>query len=190
MIPSIFLPNLKNMLIGARVRLIIFMKTNGGGVNMSMEYQNGTAETTHIVMSEDINQLGNLHGGTLMQWVDMVGAVAAMRYTRSIVTTAALDGMDFKHPVPLGGIVTLKAAVTWTGHTSLEVRVDVYSEKLNSEQKKRTNTAFLVFVALGYDGKPKEVPMFTPHTEEEKKEYNRAVQRRAERLEKHLAQED
>ena len=133
-------------------------------------------------MSEDINQLGNLHGGTLMQWVDIVGAVAATRHTRCTVTTAALDSMDFKHPVPLGAIVTLKAFVTWTGNTSLEVRVDVYSEKVNSEKKTRTNTAYLVFVALGYDGKPHQVPVFCPQTEEEKREYERAVRRREERL--------
>lgn len=140
------------------------------------------AETTHIVMSEDINQLGNLHGGTLMQWVDIVGAVAATRHAHTIVTTAALDSMDFKHPVPLGAIVTLQAVVTWTGRTSLEVRVDVYSEKARSEKKTRTNTAYLVFVALGYDGNPQEVPEFLPETSEEKLEYERALQRRKERL--------
>ena len=116
------------------------------------------AETTHIVMSEDINQLGNLHGGTLMQWVDIIGAVAATRHARSTVTTAALDSMDFRHPVPLGAIVTLNATVTWTGRTSLEVRVDVY------------------------DGKPHEVPAFTPETESEKQEYERALIRRRNRL--------
>ncbi len=140
------------------------------------------AETTHIVMSEDINQLGNLHGGTLMQWVDIIGAVAATRHAHSTVTTAALDSMDFKHPVPLGAIVTLRAVVTWTGRTSLEVRVDVYSEKANCADKKRTNTAYLVFVALGYDGKPHEVPPFTPQTETEKQEYERALKRRQARL--------
>jgi acyl-CoA hydrolase len=140
------------------------------------------AETTHIVMSEDINQLGNLHGGTLMQWVDIAGAVAATRHAHCTVTTAALDSMDFKHPVPLGAIVTLKAFVTWTGTTSLEVRVDVYSEKVTSDEKTHTNTAYLVFVALGYDGKPHRVPDFIPETEEEKKEYERAVRRREERL--------
>lgn len=140
------------------------------------------AETTHIVMSEDINQLGNLHGGMLMQWVDIVGAVAAMRHARCMVTTAALDSMDFKHPVPLGAIVTLRAAVTWTGRTSLEVRVDVYSEKMGETAKKHTNTAYLVFVALGYDGKPQAVQPFVPQTESEKQEYERAAQRREARL--------
>ncbi len=150
-----------------------------------MDYSGkGHAETTHIVMSEDINQLGNLHGGTLMQWVDIIGAVAATRHSRSIVTTAVLDSMDFKHPVPLGGIVTLNACVTWTGRTSLEVRVDVYSERCNTDKKTRTNTAYLVFVALGYDGKPKEVPPFVPKTENEQKEYDRAQKRREERLRK------
>ena len=113
------------------------------------------------------------HGGTLMQWVDIIGAVAATRHAHSTVTTAALDSMDFKHPVPLGAIVTLQAAVTWTGRTSLEVRVDVYSEKSNCVVKKRTNTAYLVFVALGYDGKPHEVPPFTPRTDSEKDVYKR-----------------
>ena len=86
--------------------------------------------------------------------------------------------MDFKHPVPLGAIVTLQAVVTWTGRTSLEVSVDVYSEKARSEKKTRTNTAYLVFVALGYDGNPQEVPEFLPETSEEKLEYERALQRR------------
>ena len=150
-----------------------------------MEYSGkGYSETTHIVMSENINQLGNLHGGTLMQWVDIIGAVAATRHTRRIVTTAVLDSMDFKHPVPLGGIVTLKAYVTWSGRTSLEVRVDVYSEKCTTDEKIRTNTAYLVFVALGYDGKPIEVEAFVPKTENEKKEYARAQKRRQERLRK------
>ena len=147
-----------------------------------MEKRRARAETTHIVMSEDINQLGNLHGGTLMQWVDIIGAVAATRHARSTVTTAALDSMDFRHPVPLGAIVTLNATVTWTGRTSLEVRVDVYSEKSNCQVKKHTNTAYLVFVALGYDGKPHEVPAFTPETESEKQEYERALIRRKNRL--------
>ncbi len=147
-----------------------------------MEQLRSCAETTHIVMSEDINQLGNLHGGTLMQWVDIVGAVAAMRHARTMVTTAALDSMDFRHPVPLGAIVTLNAIVTWTGRTSLEVRVDVYSEKSNNPQKKHTNTAYLVFVALGYDGKPQKVPPFTPETTCEKQEYERALIRRKNRL--------
>ncbi len=146
------------------------------------EKRRGCAETTHIVMSEDTNQLGNLHGGTLMQWVDIVGAVAATRYTRCMVTTAALDSMDFKHPVPLGGIVTLRAVVTWAGRTSLEVRVDVYREKTRSEETLRTNTAYLVFVALGYDGKPHEVPEFIPETEVEKREYQRALCRREDRI--------
>lgn len=147
-----------------------------------MEQPRSCAETTHIVMSEDINQLGNLHGGTLMQWVDIAGAVAAMRHARTMVTTAALDSMDFRHPVPLGAIVTLNAFVTWTGRTSLEVRVDVYSEKSNNPHKKHTNTAYLVFVALGYDGKPHKVPPFTPETEGEKQEYERALTRRKNRL--------
>ncbi|MEA4854595.1 MAG: acyl-CoA thioesterase [Christensenella sp.] len=147
-----------------------------------MKQKSACAETTHIVMSEDINQLGNLHGGTLMQWADIAGAVAATRHTRCTVTTAALDSMDFKHPVPLGAIVTLQAYVTWTGNTSLEVRVDVYSEKVTSDEKKLTNTAFLVFVALGYDGKPKKVQPFIPQTEQEKVEYLRAQRRRTERL--------
>lgn len=152
------------------------------GVETMEQQQRACAETTHIVMSGDINQLGNLHGGTLMQWVDIVAAVAATRHTRTTVTTAALDSMDFRHPVPLGAIVTLNAAVTWTGNTSLEVRVDVYSEKTNCGQQKHTNTAYLVFVALGYDGKPHKVPQFTPETQGEKREYERALKRRENRL--------
>ncbi len=140
------------------------------------------SETTHLVMAGDTNQMGNLHGGTLMQWVDIIGAVAASRHAESIVTTAALDSMDFKMPVALGDIVTLYARVTWTGRSSMEVRVDVYKEHPICHRKSLTNTAYLVFVALDENRLPKSVPPFYPETEEEKVEYEQAIKRREMRL--------
>ncbi|MEG0630408.1 MAG: acyl-CoA thioesterase [Christensenellaceae bacterium] len=149
---------------------------------MSKKIQESYSEATHIVMAGDTNQMGNLHGGTLMQWVDIIGAVCASRHANRDVTTAALDSMDFKISIPIGYIVTLRASVTWTGNTSLEVRVDVYSEQPHAQKKIRTNTAYLVFVAIDAHKKPIKVPSIIIETQEEKEEYERAIARKQNRL--------
>ncbi len=139
-------------------------------------------ETTHMVLYEHINHLCTLHGGVLMQWVDVIGAVCASRHSGGLVTTAALDSLDFKKPIKLGEMVTLTAVVTWVGRTSMEIRVDVYNEKPGQLQRCKTNTAFLVFVALDENRNPREVPALTPETDAEKQEYQDALKRREIRM--------
>ncbi len=127
------------------------------------------------------NSKGRLFGGQLMAWIDVIAGVAARRFTRSAVTTACVDNLNFLKPAYMGDTVVQEAHVTWTGRTSLEVRVDTFVEKLSGEQD-LINQAYLVFVALGEDDKPVPVPVFEPETEEEKAEYAGAEERRKIRL--------
>ena len=139
--------------------------------------------SVHMVLSSDCNgyKKARLFGGQLMSWIDVVGAVAAQRFTGTAVTTVCVDHLTFLKPAFLGDTVVQKAYVTWTGRTSLEVRVDTYIENLSGEQE-LTNQAYLVFVALDENDRPTPVPTFVPETEEEKAEYEAAVERRRIRL--------
>ena len=108
-----------------------------------------------------------LFGGQMMAWIDIVGAVAARRYTNSAVTTVCIENLSFLAPAYLNDTMVQEAVVTWTGRTSLEVRVDTYVERLDGTRNP-VNRAYVVFVALDEHDKPKPVPPFVPETDEEK----------------------
>ncbi len=141
-------------------------------------------EMTELVLPNDTNLLGNLLGGKLMHLVDVAGAMAAQRHSNRIVVTAAIDSVDFKHPIKAGEIVILKAKVTWVGRTSMEVAVEVFSENFMTGERKLTNKAYITFVAVDTDGKPVEVCGLLLETEQEKLEHRAAEIRRTERLKK------
>ena len=139
--------------------------------------------SVQIVLPQHCNGYSRprLFGGQIMAWIDVVGAVAARRYTQSAVTTVCVDNLNFLNPAYLNDTVVQEARVTWTGRTSLEVRVDSYVEKLDGSRE-RVNRAYLVFVALDENDRPKSVEPFTPQTDAEKREYEAALQRRRIRL--------
>ena len=139
--------------------------------------------SVQIVLPQHCNgyKKPRLFGGQSMAWIDIVGAVAARRYTNSAVTTVCVDNLNFLNPAYLNDTVVQEAVVTWTGRTSLEVRVDSYVEKLDGSRE-RVNRAYVVFVALDEQDNPKAVPPFTPETDAEKREYAAAEERRRIRL--------
>ena len=139
-------------------------------------------EMTELVLPNDTNLLGNLLGGRLMHWIDIAGAMAASRHSNRVVATVALDSLDFRHPVRMGELVMLKAKLTWTGRTSMEVVVRVYAENLKTGSVILTNKAYVTYVALDDEGNPVPVPPLLPQTDEEKKEFIEAEARRSERL--------
>lgn len=139
-------------------------------------------EMTELVLPNDTNLLGNLLGGRLMHLIDVAGAMAASRHSNKVVATVALDSLDFRHPARMGELVMLKAKLTWTGRTSMEVTVKAYAENIKSGNVIMTNKAYLTFVALDENGKPTAVPPLIPETEEEVKDFAEAQQRRDERL--------
>ena len=156
-----------------------------------MEKSGKITSSIEIVLSQHCNgsKRPRLFGGQLMAWIDVVAAVAARRYAKAAVTTAAVDNLSFIQPAYLNDTVVQEARVTWTGRTSLEVRVDSFVEHLSGERT-LVNIAYLVFVALDENDRPKEVPKFIPETDEEKAEYEAAKRRRAVRLGRNEQEEE
>jgi acyl-CoA hydrolase len=149
--------------------------------------QRGASDDTEVVLAQvmlpgDANPQGDVHGGTIMKLVDTAGAIAAVRHARSRVVTAVIDQMTFEAPVHVGDLVELSARLTWTGRTSLEVQVTVIAERVLTGERRRANTAYLVYVALDEKGMPAPVPRFTPTDPEGRRLYAAAEARRAARL--------
>lgn len=135
-----------------------------------------------LVLPNDTNPLHNLMGGRLLHLMDIAAAISAQKHSNRIVVTASVDNVSFKHPVKLGDVITLTAKVTRTFHTSMEVKIEVWSENIPSGSKIKSNEAFYTFVALDNDGKTVLVPELIPETEEEKYLYETALSRRELRL--------
>lgn len=138
-------------------------------------------QMTELVMPNDTNSHGTVSGGRLMHWVDIAGAMAAMRHARKRVVTVAIDEVVFHAPIPQGYMVLLDALVTCVGRTSMEVRVEVRGENPVTGEVSHTTTAHLVFVALE-NGVPVEVPDVIPETDVETALHERALRRREQRL--------
>lgn len=130
----------------------------------------------------EANLLGNVHGGHLMKLCDEAGGITATKHARHPAVTVALDSMTFHSPVRIGNVVTFTAEVTWTGTSSMETRVVVSAEDLVTGAVVHTNTAYLVYVALGADGRPTPVPPLLCTTPEEIERRERAAERQARRL--------
>ncbi len=139
----------------------------------------GITSTVQIVLPQHCNGTGSqrLFGGQMMAWIDITGAVAARRYTNRAVTTACVDNLSFIGAAFLNDTVVQEARVTWTGNTSLEVRIDSFVEQLDGTRT-LVNRAYAVYVALDEEDRPVRVRPFVPETDEEKKEYLDAETRR------------
>jgi acyl-CoA hydrolase len=135
-----------------------------------------------VVLPNDANPLGYILGGTVMHLIDIAGAIAASRHSRCLLVTAAVDGLQFLHPIKVGDLIILKAWVTAAWSTSLEVEVEVFSEETLTGVRRMTSRAFLTFVATDREGKRVQIPGLILETDEEKTRADAANQRRAERL--------
>jgi acyl-CoA hydrolase len=122
---------------------------------------------TQLIFPLDTNHHDTMFGGKLMEYMDKVAAIAAMRHARMQVVTASTDSLDFLAPIQIGEVIEVEAFVTWTNRSSMEIYVSVQSENLYSGDRKTTVTAFFTFVALDQHGKPAPVPAVVPETEEE-----------------------
>lgn len=145
-------------------------------------------EMVEIVLPNDANALGNILGGKVLHLVDIAAAIAANRHARGYAVTAALDHMDFRHPIRVGELIVLKSSVNRVFRTSMEVGVKVFSENILTGERRHTSSAYLTFVALDSDGKPKTIPPVIPETEEERRRYQQAEARRRHRLEQRARQ--
>jgi acyl-CoA hydrolase len=142
---------------------------------------------TYVIMSEmvlpnDTNTLGNLMGGRLMHYMDIAAAIASQKHANCPVVTASVDNVSFNNPIKLGNLLTIEAKLTRAFNTSMEVHLQVYGEDLTAQYKYLSNEAFLTFVALDPNGRPRKVPDLIPETDKEIKMFEGALRRRQLRL--------
>jgi acyl-CoA hydrolase len=138
---------------------------------------------TQIVMPGHTNSsAGVLFGGVLMQWIDVCAGVAAMRHAGGAVVTASIDRLDFMVPVRLGEVVVLQAQVNYVHRTSMEVGCRVETEDLRTLARRYTTKAYLTFVSMGADGRPQTVPELALETDDDRRRFEQARARRADRL--------
>ena len=135
-----------------------------------------------VMLPEDANPRGNVHGGTLMKLADTAGGTCATRHARRSMVTVVMDSMTFEQPVFVGNLVVLHARVTWTGRTSLETEVTVDAEDILTGEVRHISTAYFVYVAIDEHGRPTPVRPMQPATEEQRRRWQDAGQRRAARL--------
>ncbi|MFQ5601919.1 MAG: acyl-CoA thioesterase [bacterium] len=139
-------------------------------------------EMTEMVLPNDANTLGNILGGKVMHLIDIACAVAAHRHCRRPVVTVSMDSLDFRHPIKVGELIIIKASVNRVFKTSMECGAKVFSEDLNTGERKHTSTAYLTFVALDENKRPTRVEPIIPETEDEKRRWRAAAIRREFRM--------
>ena len=136
------------------------------------------SERSEIIFPADANALGNLFGGRLMQFIDLVGAVAASRHARAITVTASMDHLDFVAPVRVGDLLILKASVNRAFRTSMEIGVKAMVEDVRKQCLRHVSSAYLTYVAVDLQGNGIVVPKVVPVTEHQKRRYEDAGRRR------------
>ncbi len=137
---------------------------------------------TELVLPNHTNQLGNLLGGQLMHWIDICAALAASKHSQRVCVTASVDKIDFHHPIRQGDVVTIIAVVNRAFNTSMEIGVKVFAGNYLKGTNEHTNSAYLTFVCVDENIKPVKTFDIIPETEEEKRRFEEALQRRQNRL--------
>ncbi len=137
---------------------------------------------TELVLPSHTNSLKSIFGGVIMSWIDIAGAISAQRHSQSSVVTASIDALNFEAPVYEGWVVNLKAKVNYVGKTSMEVGVRVDAENPRTGQIFKTAKAYLTFVAIDPQGKPRAVPELELETDEDQRRFAQGKIRKERRL--------
>jgi len=148
------------------------------------------SERSEIIFPADANALGNLFGGRLMQYIDLVGAMAASRHARAITVTASMDHLDFVAPVRVGDLLILKASVNRAFRTSMEVGVKAMVEDVRQNRLRHVSSAYLTYVAVDKDGGRLVVPQVVPETDHQKRRFEDAGRRREMRADETLRKKE
>jgi len=135
-----------------------------------------------IMMPMDANNAGNVFGGTILRLIDEVGSVVALKHARTNVVTASVDRMDFYSPVYIGDMLRLNASINYVHRTSMEIGVRVEAENPLTGEVRHTGTCFLTYVGLDKNRKPMILPGLTLETDEDKRRWAEAQERRKNRL--------
>jgi acyl-CoA hydrolase len=145
---------------------------------MKMDYSNTQLTMTVLMTPDKANFTGNVHGGDLLKLLDQVAYACASRYAGKQAVTLSVDQVTFRQPIHVGELVTCLASVNYTGNTSMEIGIKVIAENIQSQIKRHVNSCFFTMVAIGQDGKPSSVPIFTPNTTDELRRHRGAQLRR------------
>ena len=140
------------------------------------------SEYAEMALPNDVNPLGHILGGKVMHLVDLACALAAIRHARLPVVTVSVDSLQFLQPVHSGELIVLRSSVNRVFRTSMEVGVRVTTENLITGERLHTCSAYLTFVGLDKTGRPTELAPVIPETEDEKRRYQKAGERREYRL--------
>lgn len=130
-------------------------------------------ESSRVMMPLDANPMGSVYGGGIMKFMDEVAAVSAVRHARTNCVTASIERMDFLEPVRIGDLLILKAAVIYTGKTSMIVGVKVEAENPVEGKRALAGKSYLTFVSLNKRGRPSPVPAIQPTDDEERRWHER-----------------
>ena len=132
-----------------------------------------------ILMTPELSNFsGVVHGGHIMRMLDQVAYACATRYCGVDVVTVYVDNISFKHPIPIGNLVTFLASVNYTGKSSMEVGIKVIAEDIKNRTATHTNTSYFTMVALDPDGMPFEIEPLVIENEEQKRRYEAALARK------------
>jgi len=143
-----------------------------------MEPGNAQLTMTVLMTPDMANFSGNVHGGTLLKYLDEVAYACASRYAGRYVVTLSVDQVVFRQPVHVGELVTFLASVNYTGTTSMEIDIKVITENIRERSVRHTNSCFFTMVALDDERRPAPVPPLEPQTPDQKRRYVQGQQRR------------
>ncbi len=158
-------------------------------LQMTMNLPNHQLTMTVLMTPDMANFSGNVHGGTILKFLDQVAYACASRYAGHYVVTLSVDQVMFRQPIHVGELVTFLASVNYTGSTSMEIGIKVLAENIREQSVRHANSCFFTMVAIGDNGKPVPVPPLTPNTPDELRRYKAAELRRELRREFHTRQQ-
>jgi uncharacterized protein (TIGR00369 family) len=138
---------------------------------------------TQLMEVTDANIAGNVHGGVIMRLVDTAAALAAIKHSGGVALTVGIDEMTFLEPVQIGEVVVLRACVNDVGRTSMECGVRVEAEDPLTGIVRHVNSAYLVFVAVDAEGRPRPVSPIVAESGDERRRQREAKLRRERRIE-------
>lgn len=118
-------------------------------------------ENRQRVQPTHTNNYESAHGGTVVKWMDEVGAMSAMRHAGETCVTAKINELDFKRPVPQGDTCVIESYAYAAGRTSIRVRLRAFRESPRTGDRELTTDSYFVFVAVDAEGTPTPVPTLT-----------------------------
>ena len=135
--------------------------------------------TMTVLMTPDMaNFAGNVHGGTILKFLDQVAYACASRYAARYVVTLSVDQVMFRQPIHVGELVTFLASINYTGTSSMEVGIKVMAENIRTQEMRHANSCFFTMVAVDDERKPVAVPPLRPFTPDERRRQAAADVRR------------